>query len=79
MSALTLERLQFDASNPTDGPLMGSYLIAADGTVLTDSGSSGALDVYLQNSSIAVTGSSDSVNIVTSYSPDTPGTVSTTV
>lgn len=55
MSNLSLERLLFDAASPTDGPLIGSYLIGAGGTVLTETGT--ALDVNLVNTSIAVTGS----------------------
>lgn len=53
MSALTLERLLFDATAPTDGPLIGAYILGADGTVINDTGTS--LDVNITNASIAVT------------------------
>lgn len=48
MSSLSLERLLFDAANPSDGPLIGSYIIGADGTVINDTGTS--LDVNVTNS-----------------------------
>jgi hypothetical protein len=52
MSNLSLERLLFNAANPTDGPLIGSYIIGADGTVINDTGSS--LDVNVTNASLTV-------------------------
>jgi hypothetical protein len=51
MTALTLERLLFDPSNLADGPVVGSYLLAADGTVFTATEVDGkkALDVNVAN------------------------------
>jgi hypothetical protein len=43
MSNLSLERLLFDASNPADGPLIGSYLLGSGGVVISETGTS--LDV----------------------------------
>lgn len=53
MSGLTLERLLFDAANPTDGPLIGSYLLGSGGAVISETGT--ALDVNIDNASIVVT------------------------
>ncbi len=53
MANLSLERLLFDPAAPTDGPLVGSYLLGASGTVLTDT--AGALDVNITNASVVVT------------------------
>jgi hypothetical protein len=53
MSNLSLERLLFDAANPTDGPLIGSYLLGSGGAVISETGTS--LDVNLTNASVAVT------------------------
>lgn len=57
MSNLSLERLLFNAAAPTDGPLIGSYLIGAGGSVLTETnvGADYGLDVNLINASIVVT------------------------
>lgn len=53
MSNLSLERLLFDPAAPTEGPLMGSYLLGASGTVIGNV--SDALKVSLTNASIVVT------------------------
>lgn len=53
MSNLSLERLLFDPTDPTSQPLVGSYILSASGNVIDDT--SGALDVYLSNASIAIT------------------------
>jgi hypothetical protein len=53
MSNLSLERMLFDPNDPTVGPKVGSYIIASDGSIITDT--SGALDVNIANSSIDVT------------------------
>lgn len=45
MSGLTLERLLFDPAAPTDGPLVGSYILSAAGVVITQTGT--ALDVNI--------------------------------
>lgn len=45
MSGLTLERLLFDPAAAADGPLVGSYLLGAGGTVITETGT--ALDVNI--------------------------------
>lgn len=52
MSNLSLERLLFDPAAPTEGPLMGSYLIGAGGTVIASTSSS--LNVNLTNASVVV-------------------------
>jgi hypothetical protein len=78
MSNLSLERLLFDPANPTDGPLIGSYLLGDSGTVITDT--SGALDVYIANTSIAVTGTitvgADADDAASTYDPISVGGVS---
>jgi len=53
MSNLSLERMLFDPTDSTVGPKVGSYIIASDGSIITDT--SGALDVNIANSSLAVT------------------------
>ena len=50
---ITIDRLDFDAVNPTQGPEIGSFIVSASGNVIDDT--SGALDVYLSNASIVVT------------------------
>lgn len=45
MSGLTLERLLFDPAVPVEGPLVGSYLLGAGGTVISETGT--ALDVNI--------------------------------
>jgi len=50
MSNLSLERLLFDAANPADGPLIGSYLLGAGGTVISETGT------YLDVNIASVTG-----------------------
>ncbi len=52
MSNLSLERLLFDPAAPTEGPLMGSYLLGAGGTVIASTSSS--LNVNLTNASVVV-------------------------
>lgn len=53
MSNLSLERLLFDPAVPTEGPLIGSYLLGAGGTVLGSV--SDALKVNITNASLVVT------------------------
>lgn len=55
MSNLSLERLKFDPSAVSEGPAVGSYLVSAGGIVITDT--AGALDVYIANTSIAISAS----------------------
>lgn len=57
MSALTLERLQFDPTAVSDGPLIGSYLVGSGGTVITETGT--ALDVNVTDGTndLAIDGS----------------------
>lgn len=52
MSNLSLERLLFDPSDST-GPVVGSYLLGTGGEVLGST--SGALNVNVENASIAIT------------------------
>lgn len=61
MSNLSLERLLFDPSDPTEGPLMGSYLLGSGGAVISETGtaldvniaSAGGLGVYAEDSAAA--------------------------
>lgn len=59
MSALSLERLKFDPAAVSEGPLVGSYLVGADGTVISHTNENGkdALDVHVSGQ-VDVTGSS---------------------
>lgn len=62
--SLTLERLVFNPAQPTDGPTMGSYLIGADGTVITHTtvGGKEAIDVNVANPiTVAVDAANDSI------------------
>jgi hypothetical protein len=73
MSNLSLERLLFDPAAPTDGPLIGSYLLGGtSNTVITDT-VAGSLDVNITNTSIAVTGTitvgADADDAAATYAP----------
>lgn len=62
--ALTLERLVFDPAQPADGPTIGSYVVGADGTVITHTTVSGkeALDVNVANAiSVDIDAATDSI------------------
>lgn len=62
MANLSLERLMFDASNPTDGPSIGSFLIGASGSVISSTGT--YLDVNVTNGiDVDVVHTSDSVSL----------------
>jgi hypothetical protein len=50
---ISIDKLQFDPSAPAENQRVGSFLIGANGTVITETGTS--LDVNISNSSIAVT------------------------
>jgi len=74
MAGLTLERLLFDASNPTDGPNIGSYLIGAGGNVITETNVAAdyGLDVNIINASLTVDASDLDIRDLTHVS-DTVG------
>ena len=62
MSNLSLERLLFDPTAPSDGPSVGSYLVSLGGNVITDTGS--ALDVNISSSDIDIQIDIDTSNFV---------------
>ena len=75
MSSLTLERLLFDPSDPTNNPLLGSFLLGAGGAVITSTNVSSveALDVNVINSlAIDVDGI---YNVSTNTDPDNMGII----
>lgn len=49
---ISIDKLQFDPSAPADNQRVGSFLIGAAGTVITETGT--ALDVNISNASIAI-------------------------
>jgi len=64
MSGITLERLLFNPSDLAAGPVVGSYLLAADGTVFTatDVGGKKSLDVNVANAiSVSIDKDNDSI------------------
>lgn len=52
MSGITLDTLLFDPNNPGDAPIVGSHLLASDGSLINDT--SGDLHVLIQNASVVV-------------------------
>lgn len=76
MSNLSLERILFDPTAPTDGPLIGSYIMGGtSNTVITDT-VTGSLDVNVTN---ALTVDLDGFYVLaTNATPDTVGLIGCT-
>jgi len=67
--SLNLHTLNYDPSVPTEGQRVGSFLIGAGGTVITETGT--ALDVNIASSDIDIQVDLDLSNFVADDAPDT--------